>query len=163
YYARNLGLLPRTSSAEDPLAPIVVGDDDVLIITRGMHKLAATPERERWQLLPDPFAARLAASRAALRAALESADAARLGLARIVVRFGLGGPLLDAFLLALAPDLDLRVPRLFGFLNNDASQRRPTLGHLEMAVQPHLPAIDAGFLGVIDGELVARGLLDVDA
>jgi hypothetical protein len=48
-------------------------------------------------------------------------------LARLETTFGLSGFDIDLLLLALAPDVDLRYERLFGFLNDDLTRRRPTV------------------------------------
>ena len=61
-------------------------------------------------------------------------DARGLGLVELSAGLQLSEEERDVLLLALAPDLDLRFGRLFGFLNNDATARRPTLGQLELAL-----------------------------
>ena len=48
-------------------------------------------------------------------------------LAHLVRRFRMSATELKAFLLCLAPDLDLRYGRVFGYLNDDASRRWATL------------------------------------
>lgn len=162
FYAKNFGLLPRVSESADPLSPIVVGDDDVTIITRGFRRISSTGPRQRWQLLADPFAEELTQSRQQFLNAIEDEQARSFGLSSLLRAYELTSPALDAFLIALAPDLDSRTSRLFGYLNNDISLRRPTLGHLHMAVQPHLPALDTGLLGLLDGSLLAHGLVVVN-
>ncbi|WP_210573771.1 ATP-binding protein [Streptomyces sp. GESEQ-4] len=43
-------------------------------------------------------------------------------------RFGLSSLDLDLLLVAVAPDLDARFERLYGYLNDDLTRRRPTVG-----------------------------------
>lgn len=50
----------------------------------------------------------------------------------------------DAFLLCLAPDLDLRYERIFGFLQDDVTRKRPSVNLvLEMLVEPGPERIEA--------------------
>jgi AAA+ superfamily predicted ATPase len=48
-------------------------------------------------------------------------------LARLAQGYGLSGFDVDVLLLALAPELDLRYERLYAFLQDDVSRRRPTV------------------------------------
>ncbi|MBT2368685.1 ATP-binding protein [Streptomyces sp. ISL-10] len=79
------------------------------------------------------------------------------GLAR---RFGLSPLDLDLLLVALAPDLDARFERLYGFLNDDLTRRRPTVGlALELC---GLPGAASGRFRIAPGApLVAGGLVEV--
>lgn len=49
-------------------------------------------------------------------------------LAVLAARFALAPLDLDLLLVALAPDLDTRFERLYGYLNDDLTRRRPTVG-----------------------------------
>src|SRR5205814_2339560 len=121
FVQRSIGLSPRTSSASDPLASIVISDEDVGTIFAGFRMVGRTDPARRSQLLADPFAGEWAASRSAVAEVLASPAARGLGLVELVRAYDLSGDALDAFLLALAPDLDARIGRAFGFLNNDAN------------------------------------------
>lgn len=46
----------------------------------------------------------------------------------LATRFGLDPLDVDLLLVALAPDLDARFERLYGYLNDDLTRRRPTVG-----------------------------------
>lgn len=159
---RNLGLLPRTTTEDDPLGPMVISDSDVSTILAGFRKIRTTRPEERRSLLSDPFLGQITESRASLRQALSSAQVAEVGLARIVHAFPLGDAALDLLVLTLAPDWDLRLGRLFGFLNNDATQQRPRLGHLLMTAQQGLPSLDADVFALLKRELIAPGLVELD-
>ncbi len=83
------------------------------------------------------------------------------GLAR---RFGLSELDLDLLLVAMAPDLDARFERLYGYLNDDLTRRRPTVGlALELCglsgtaparfrLGPGAPLIEGGLVQVTEPE-----------
>lgn len=83
------------------------------------------------------------------------------GLAR---RFGLTPLDLDLLLVAVAPDLDARFERLYGYLNDDLTRRRPTVGlALELCglagasaarfrLAPGSPLVEGGLLTVTEPE-----------
>ncbi len=83
------------------------------------------------------------------------------GLAR---RFGLSELDLDLLLVAMAPDLDARFERLYGYLNDDLTRRRPTVGlALELCglsgtaparfrLAPGAPLIEGGLVQVTEPE-----------
>ncbi|WP_158887993.1 ATP-binding protein [Amycolatopsis anabasis] len=75
--------------------------------------------------------------------------------------FGLTALDVEILLIALAPDLDARFERLYGYLNDDVTRRRPTIGlALELCgVPPYSPAGRARFAAV--EPLCASGLLVV--
>ncbi|MBK9035173.1 MAG: ATP-binding protein [Myxococcales bacterium] len=158
FLCRNVGLLPRTTSADDPLAPIVISDADVNTILSGLERIKQAPSGQR-QAPPDPFAPRIEASRAVLAAAFADPSVERCGLVRLIRAFELDDVLTDLFLLALASDWDLRLTRLSGFLNNDASALRVKMGHLAMAAQVGPPSIGTDVLDRIERGLFAPGLL----
>jgi SpoVK/Ycf46/Vps4 family AAA+-type ATPase len=163
FYSRNLGLLPRLSTENDPLGPIVISDEDVRTITAGFRKITQTEPRQRRALLQDPFGPQIAESRAALLRLIDAAEAPRLGFAEIVRAFGLAERSLDPFIIAIAPEWDARIGRLLGFLNNDSTQQRPTSWHLLTAMQDGLPTVDAEAIGRLEEELVKPGLISIDA
>lgn len=75
-------------------------------------------------------------------------------------RFGLEPVDLDLLLVALAPDLDARFERLYGYLNDDLTRRRPTVGlALELCGRDHAAA--ARFRLSPGAPLVSGGLLEV--
>ncbi|MET8974291.1 ATP-binding protein [Streptomyces sp. NPDC004539] len=79
-------------------------------------------------------------------------------------RFGLSSLDLDLLLVAVAPDLDARFERLYGYLNDDLTRRRPTVGlALELCGLPGAsaarfrlaagaPLVDGGLIEVADAE-----------
>ncbi|MGW2274377.1 ATP-binding protein [Streptomyces yangpuensis] len=78
----------------------------------------------------------------------------------LAARFGLEPVDLDLLLVALAPDLDARFERLYGYLNDDLTRRRPTVGlALELCGRDHASA--ARFRLSPGAPLVAGGLLEV--
>jgi hypothetical protein len=93
------------------------------------------------------------------------ADAARgadLRLRRLRDAFGLDALDLELLLIVLAPDLDARFERLYAYLNDDVSRRRPTIGlALELADPALATGIERARLGP-SGRLVASDLVVVD-
>ncbi|MEE1783218.1 ATP-binding protein [Streptomyces sp. SP17BM10] len=81
-------------------------------------------------------------------------------LARLSAAFGLLPVDLDLLLVALAPDLDARFEQLYGYLNDDLTQRRPTIGlALDLC---GLPAAGPGRLRFsARAPLIAGGLLEI--
>ncbi|MEV1085200.1 ATP-binding protein [Streptomyces sp. NPDC050211] len=79
-------------------------------------------------------------------------------------RFGLSPLDLDLLLVAVAPDLDARFERLYGYLNDDLTRRRPTVGlALELCgltgagpdrfrLAPGAPLIEGGLVEVAEPE-----------
>jgi hypothetical protein len=83
-------------------------------------------------------------------------------LRRLAAAFRLAALDLEILLVALAPDLDPRFERLYGYLNDDVSRRRPTIG-LALALCGIGGASGPGRarLGA-SGPLVAGGLVEVE-
>jgi hypothetical protein len=81
-------------------------------------------------------------------------------LHRLAERFGLGPLDVEFLLVAVAPEVDARFERLYGYLNDDVTRRRPTAGlALELC---GLPAAGPGrFLLAPTAPLVAGGLVEV--
>ncbi|MGW1410656.1 ATP-binding protein [Streptomyces sp. NPDC002403] len=79
---------------------------------------------------------------------------------RLVENFGLVPLDIDLLLVAMAPDIDNRFERLYGYLNDDLTRRRPTIGlALDLC---GLPAAGSGrFRFSPSAPLVAGGLLEV--
>ncbi|MFG2907722.1 AAA family ATPase [Kitasatospora sp. NPDC048286] len=81
-------------------------------------------------------------------------------LGRLAAAFGLLPVDLDLLLVALAPDLDSRFEQLYGYLNDDLTRRRATIGlALELCGQPGAGA--GRFRFSVRAPLVAGGLLEV--
>ncbi|MFB7122218.1 ATP-binding protein [Kitasatospora sp. NPDC056273] len=113
---------------------------------------------------PDAVERILAASATVHRAAAHPGDGpapppgSRLG--RLTAAFGLLPVDLDLLLVALAPDLDSRFEQLYGYLNDDLTRRRATIGlALDLC---GLPGAGAGrFRFSARAPLVAGGLLEI--
>ncbi|MFE7635043.1 ATP-binding protein [Kitasatospora sp. NPDC057518] len=113
---------------------------------------------------PDAVERILAASATVHRAATDPGDGpapppgSRLG--RLTAAFGLLPVDLDLLLVALAPDLDSRFEQLYGYLNDDLTRRRATIGlALDLC---GLPGAGAGrFRFSARSPLVAGGLLEI--
>ncbi|MFF9321955.1 ATP-binding protein [Streptomyces sp. NPDC014735] len=88
----------------------------------------------------------------------DSPPGSRMG--RLAAEFGLTPLDIDLLLVAMAPDIDARFERLYGYLNDDLTRRRPTIGlALELC---GLPAASSGrFRFSSSAPLVAGGLLTV--
>ncbi|MFZ4273932.1 ATP-binding protein [Streptomyces arboris] len=84
-------------------------------------------------------------------------DSRLAGLAR---SFGLAELDVELLLVAMAPDIDARFERLYGYLNDDLTRRRPAIGlALELC---GLPAAGSGrFRFQPSAPLVAGGLLEI--
>ena len=112
----------------------------------------------------DPLGSVEAATRsaAAERAADEAEDAGhRLRLRDLTATFDLDSLDSDLLLVALACDVDVRFEQLFGYLNDDVTRRRPTVGvALELCGVPL--ASPAGYERLVHGPLVDGGLLQVE-
>ncbi|MBD0742316.1 ATP-binding protein [Streptomyces sp. CBMA152] len=81
-------------------------------------------------------------------------------LHELATAFALSPLDVELLLVAMAPDLDARFERLYGYLNDDLSRRRPTVGlALELC---GLPAASAGRFRLARwAPLVAGGLVDI--
>lgn len=81
-------------------------------------------------------------------------------LQRLAEEFRLGTLDVEFLLIALAPEIDVRFERLYGYLNDDVTRGRPTVGlALELC---GLPAAGPGrFLVAPGAALVAGGLIEV--
>ncbi|MFD8105738.1 ATP-binding protein [Streptomyces microflavus] len=81
-------------------------------------------------------------------------------LARLAGSFGLVALDVELLLVAMAPDIDARFERLYGYLNDDLTRRRPAIGlALELC---GLPAAGSGrFRFQPSAPLVAGGLLEL--
>ncbi|MDI2125252.1 ATP-binding protein [Yinghuangia seranimata] len=99
---------------------------------------------------PDAWAARAARNGAVLR------------LAELESEFRLAPLDVDLLLIALAPDVDRRFEQFYGYLNDDVTRRRATVGlALELAGMPPFAAPARGRF-TAGSPLLRRGLLRVD-
>lgn len=78
----------------------------------------------------------------------------------LATRFALAPLDLDLLLVALAPDLDARFEQLYGYLNDDLTRRRPTVG-LALELCGRTGAAAVRFRLSPAAPLVAGGLLEV--
>lgn len=78
----------------------------------------------------------------------------------LAARFALEPLDVDLLLVAMAPDLDARFERLYGYLNDDLTRRRPTVG-LALELCGRTGSAAARFRLSPTAPLVAGGLLEV--
>jgi hypothetical protein len=96
-----------------------------------------------------------------LRADSAQAAGARVRLRELAAAFALTPLDVDLLLIALAGDLDSRFEQLFGYLNDDVTRRRPSVGvALALCGEPLGSA--AARARLAGGPLVREGLLRVD-
>lgn len=81
-------------------------------------------------------------------------------LGRLAGDFGLAPLDVDLLLIALAPDVDARFERLYGYLNDDLTRRRPTVG-LALELCGHSGLSAARFRLAPGAPLLTGGLLEV--
>jgi hypothetical protein len=131
------GLHLTTAAVEGLLAPVQAGFDDSALVQR-----AQDLERQAESL---------------------EAGGATLRLRELQRSFELSELDVEILLVAVAPDLDARFEQLYGYLNNDVSQRRATprlvLDLLGISAADH--AARARFSA--GGQLVAGGLVEIEA
>ncbi|MFC5263937.1 ATP-binding protein [Kribbella qitaiheensis] len=83
-------------------------------------------------------------------------------LRRLAAVAGLSELDTELLVIALLPDLDSRFERLYGYLNDDVTRRRPSVGlALELAGASSMSSVARGRL-MASGPLVDRGLLIVE-
>src|ERR1700693_4356931 len=93
-----------------PFRGLYISDEDVA------HALAQTPESM-------PFGI----DRAAFQNSAEEVSGSNSPLAGLVRRFGLTNFDADLVILALASEIDLRYEKIFAYLQDDVTRKRPTL------------------------------------
>ncbi|MEV6955723.1 ATP-binding protein [Streptomyces sp. NPDC051183] len=125
--------------ADDPFRGLYLSDAAV-------RRLLDAPDQVPW---PDPVAAP-ATGDGSSRLELLQRD------------FGLQALDVELLLIALAPDVDRRFEQLYGYLNDDVTRRRPSIGlALGLCAVPAASAAARARLSA-DGPLAARGLLLVE-
>ncbi|MEO5680408.1 MAG: AAA family ATPase, partial [Acidimicrobiales bacterium] len=133
---------------DDPFRGLYVSDDHVDLLLAG-----AAPEPAEVE------GARQARERIEADADAAEAGGHLLRLRHLARSFGLVPADVDILLVAMAPDLDSRFEKLYGYLNDDVTRRRATVGlALELAglaaldsairarVLPGCPMVDGGLL-----------------
>jgi hypothetical protein len=139
-------------------------DPDPLDRFKGLHISAAQVEgllSPQNPVPPDP-----AAAAQLKRLELDADDAERKGsdlrLRRLARTFGLDELDVELLLIALAPDLDDRFERLYGYLHDDVSRRRASIG-LWLELCGLEPASGVAWKRVaVDGPLTAARLVLVE-
>ncbi len=135
-------------TADDPFRGLYVNDDLVDRLLAG-HGRVALPEQP---------------GRAELEQSADEAEAAgeALRLRELARDAGLAELDTELLLIALLPDLDSRFERLYGYLNDDVTRRRATVGMaLELAGCPPMSSAGRGRLSP-SGPLVDVGLVLVE-
>ena len=113
---------------------------------------------------PDPTGPEDARRLASLDGAADVAEqrGEEVRLRRLAREFGLDSVDVDVLLVALAPDLDPRFERLYGYLHDDVSRRRASIGlAFELVFPPARLGPERRRLGPA-GRLVARALVLVE-
>ncbi|MFJ9608715.1 AAA family ATPase [Kitasatospora sp. NPDC101176] len=167
-----------TVDLEAPAASATTaGPDPLWERLRGVEERVRAAVRDRRAVDPDPddpyrgqYLTPEGAERTLAAPAADGRAGAVLGdppqpppgsrLARFAEAFGLLPVDLELLLVALAPDLDTRFERLYGYLNDDLTLRRPTIGlALELC---GLPGAGPGrFRFTARAPLIAGGLLEL--
>ncbi len=131
-----------TTPAADPFRGLYVSDADAArLVERGVEPMGLRVSFER------PLVA------------LETAGPEWRHLARA---FGLAPAELDALALALAPEVDLRYERVFGYLQDDVTKRRPTVDlMLQLLCRSFEERLAARRLFAPDARLVRYGLVQL--
>ncbi len=134
---------------DDPFRGLYLNDDTVdWLLRRGDDQ---SPERD-----PDELAAVEAAADAA------EADGATLRLRSLARAAGLTDVDVELLVIALMPDLDSRFERLYGYLNDDVTRRRATVG-LAFEIIGISPAAAAARARIAaTAPLVDLGLLEIE-
>ena len=131
---------PRAT--DDPLRGLYLTDDDVRAVLD-----------DRRPLPFDPVPPEAAGDDSDGHGAVLAAFAARTGLTRLDV---------EILLVALAPDLDPRFERLYGYLHDDVTRRRASIGLALRLAGAELSVASARARLDLDAPLVQAGLVEID-
>ena len=136
---------------DDPFRGLYIGDEDVdRVLARSLPHPAPSPAGAEIRRRVDEAAAAASSAGAVLR------------LADVARHCGLEAIDEDLFLVAVAPDIDHRFERLYGYLHDDVTRRRASVGlALELAGLHPADAQARDRLGP-RGALVAAGLVEVE-
>ena len=124
--------------------------------------LGGSRERTPETVEPDGETERGAELRRAIddRVAATPAAETDLRLRSLVERFGLTGPHVDALLVAVAPEFDLDYEKVYAYLQDDLTRKRPTVGLiLRVLGSTRRERVDARHLLSDDSPLVSAGLV----
>ena len=155
-------LLLRPAVLELRRTPLPVRETSALAIldeeidwqlTRPLRRAAPGPEAQALYDAVDRFAAVIAGRVAA-------SEGVPLRLAQVGRRFGLTRAELDALVLVLAPELEARFERIVGYLHDDMTRRRVSVGLVVQVLardDAGAAALRRGLAGA--GTLVREGLL----
>ena len=114
----------------DELLGLYISDRDVDVLLDALYATAAEPDADAAARAPLATLDALIADAAGRHRSREHAGRAagvELPLPTVSERLGLDGFERGALLLALAPELDRRYERVFAYLSDDATVRRPTV------------------------------------
>ncbi len=136
---------------DDPVRGLYVSTDQVADLLRGGPLVLGLPraDAERLEALEDE---------------VDAAEAAGedVRLRRLRRTFELGAIDIELLLAALAPDLDRRYEKLYGYLHDDITRRRASIG-LALELVGLTPTAVSGRQRLSpDGRLVDGGLLDIE-
>ncbi len=153
-------LLARAALVEDRVRAVVAhrrrGDPSPDDPFRGLYLSEEVVDRLLDGPTPDPPAD------VARRARVDEAAAGAAGLCRLASRAKLSDLDAELLLVALLPDLDSRFEKLYGYLNDDVTRRRASVGlALELAGASPLDAIARSRLSA-GAPLVDRALVGVE-
>lgn len=136
---------------DDPFRGLYIGDDDVDRLIAGGVPRPAPADRSA-----------AARSRSAAEAAAQEAAGADVRLRSLARRCRLDPQDEEILLVAVAPDIDQRFERLYGYLHDDVTRRRASVGlALELAGMHPADVRARERLGP-RGALVDAGLVEVD-
>ncbi|MEV0292367.1 ATP-binding protein [Nocardia sp. NPDC050710] len=133
---------------EDPFRGLYLSEDAVDRLLQATHEPVG-PDQPELELV-------------AAADAVARADGASMRLLRVSEAFGLDELDVEILLVAIIPDIDARFEWLYGYLNDDVTQRRATVG-LALSLCGVPAATAAGRARFIaEGALVRGGLVVVD-
>lgn len=133
---------------DDPFRGLYVTDE---VVEKLLAPAAAPPRAD-------------GAAREQIETQADAAEAggARIRLRRLAAEAGLTALDTEILVIALVPDLDSRFERLYGYLNDDVTRRRATIG-LALALADAAPASSAARSRLLPGgPLVDRSLVVLD-
>lgn len=136
---------------DDPFRGLYLSDDAVERLLRTQHEPIG-PDQPESQHIAD-------AETAAAAARAEGED---VRLAHVVDAFGLDDLDVEILLVALAPDVDARFEWLYGYLNDDVTRRRATVGLALSLCGVPAGAAEGRARFAATGALVHGGLVVVD-
>ena len=154
----------RTARGREPheFQGLYIPDDEVDEILHGRRPVAPgfVPSGDPHGSLAADMADM--ADREAHRVAASARQGVDLRLITIATTFGLSALDTDALLLCLAPELDLRYERLYAYLQDDVTKRRPTVDLvLNLLSTSQGAKLTARKRFTADAPLMAHGLLEL--